>query len=216
MISRFFWCTQNDRHTKKYINIIKSSSENLLKILNDILDFSKIEAGKIELENRNFNLIHSLNIVYETFRNPAVEKKLQLKLIIDPKTPEYVIGDSGRLMQVLINLTGNAIKFTEEGSVTIRTVASINKNESSVVYIIFSVSDTGIGIHREKQNLIFESFSQASSDTTRKYGGTGLGLSISKRLVELMGGKISVKSKSDKGAVFSFTIPFPIGAANNT
>ncbi|MCK5823124.1 MAG: response regulator [Bacteroidales bacterium] len=190
----------------KYLDNIINSADNLLVVINDILDFSKLEAGKIEFEQVEFNLYLLLDKLIDTFQFKTKQKKISLKLDINSNVPEYVIGDKTRLNQVLTNLISNAIKFTEKGSVSIiiKTVDS----DLNIVTIYFSVVDTGIGISKDKIKTIFSSFSQASSDTTRKYGGTGLGLTISKQLVELQGGKIYVKSKPNKGTTFSFNITF--------
>ena len=190
----------------KYLDNIINSADNLLVVINDILDFSKLEAGKIEFEQVEFNLYTLLDKLIDTFQFKTNQKKISLRLDINSNVPEYVIGDKIRLNQILTNLISNAIKFTEKGSVStiIKTVDSDLNN----ITIYFSVVDTGIGISKDKIKTIFSSFSQASSDTTRKYGGTGLGLTISKQLVELQGGKIYVKSKPNKGTTFSFNITF--------
>ncbi|MCK8824050.1 response regulator [Fuchsiella alkaliacetigena] len=193
---------------QKYISKIQRSSDDLLKIINDILDYSKIEAGSLELEETNFYIHEVINNVVEMFTYQAQEKGLELKAALDPQVPAYVEGDPLRLKQVLINLTSNAIKFTESGEVTlIVNVVAIKEKE---VEIIFSVKDTGIGIAPEEQQDLFQEFSQADSSTSREYGGTGLGLSISKRLVELMDGQIWVESELNKGSTFSFSLCFAI------
>jgi len=196
---------------KKYLNVIRKSAENLLVIINDILDLSKIEAGKMEFEQTPFLVSDVLDTAYHTMLFRAEEKKLDFKLDIHDDVPKALIGDPVRLTQVLINLSGNAIKFTENGSVTIRVrLKNKNKNEESAD-VEFSVIDTGIGIPEDKLGKIFESFSQASSDTTRKYGGTGLGLTISKQLIELQGGAIQVTSTMGQGTSFSFHLAYQIG-----
>lgn len=206
---------------KKYLNAIKQSSDNLLVIINDILDFSKIEAGKLELEFIPFSILKMIEGVYNTMQFKSTEKGLELTYKIDEKVPAAVIGDSVRINEVLINLVGNSIKFTQRGSVRIscRNLGVYSDSHGTVipdiVNIEFSVSDTGIGIPQDKIATIFESFSQASSSTTRKYGGTGLGLTISKYLVELHGGKISIKSKEGSGTVFTCIIPFELTDAEN-
>ncbi len=197
----------------EYMKAIKQSSDNLLIIINDILDFSKIRAGKIETESIDFRLGEILQGLYNTFRFKTEEKNLKFINKIDPSLPDVIIGDPVRLNQILINLIGNAIKFTEIGSITIEC-QQIERGDE-LVTIKFSVTDTGIGIKEDKLDTIFESFSQAASDTTRKYGGTGLGLTISKQLIELQGGKIVVHSTINKGTTFSFTLPFAIGSQNN-
>ncbi|TAH41798.1 MAG: response regulator [Bacteroidetes bacterium] len=198
-----------DQQQTKYLNVIKKSSENLLVIINDILDLSKIEAGKMDFEKIAFSLHDCLDTVYHTMVFKSEEKSLELKQIIDEKVPEVVIGDPVRLNQILINLAGNAIKFTEKGSVTIQ-IKELNRHDN-ISILEFSITDTGIGIAQSQLDKIFESFSQASSDTTRKFGGTGLGLTISKQLVELQNGSIYVQSQPGQGTTFSFKIPYPIG-----
>ncbi len=198
---------------KKYLSVIRKSAENLLVIINDILDLSKIEAGKMEFEKTPFLVSDVLETVYHTLLFRAEEKKLEFKLDIKEDVPKALIGDPVRLSQILINLSGNAIKFTEKGSITVQ-VRVKNKNEENAD-VEFSVMDTGIGIPQDKLGKIFESFSQASSDTTRKYGGTGLGLTISKQLIELQGGAIQVTSTFGKGTNFSFHLIYPIGKAED-
>jgi signal transduction histidine kinase/DNA-binding response OmpR family regulator len=206
---------QSDLQPKQleYMKAIKQSSDNLLIIINDILDFSKIRAGKIEIESIDFRLSELLQGLYNTFKFKVEEKNLQFIHEIDSSLPDVIIGDPVRLNQILINLIGNAIKFTETGSITIECLL-LNKNTDSVS-IQFNIKDTGIGISENKLSTIFESFSQASSDTTRKYGGTGLGLTISKQLIEIQGGEIEVKSKLNVGTTFSFHLTFAIGSQTN-
>jgi hypothetical protein len=201
--------TNLDEHQKKYLNVIKKSSENLLVIINDILDLSKIEAGKMDFEKISFTLQDAVETVYHAMLFKAEEKKLNFSIKIDDSVPAVVIGDPTRLNQILINLAGNAIKFTEAGDVTIEIKELNRQGNNSIVQ--FSIIDTGIGISAESIQKIFDSFSQASSDTTRKFGGTGLGLTISKQLIELQGGKIQVKSELNKGTSFIFNLPFTIG-----
>jgi signal transduction histidine kinase/CheY-like chemotaxis protein/ligand-binding sensor domain-containing protein len=190
----------------KYLNGIKTSSQNLLVIINDILDITKIDSGKIEFENIEFTLDEMLETVHATIQFKAEEKGLSLAYYTDKDIPPVLLGDPVRLGQVLINIAGNAIKFTERGKVEIHC-RLIRKDDSSVT-IEFEILDTGIGIPEDKIEKVFESFSQASSDTTRKYGGTGLGLSISRELVHMMGGNIKVRSAIGEGTVFSFVINF--------
>ena len=197
----------------EYMKAIKQSSDNLLIIINDILDFSKIRAGKIEIEHIDFRLSDLLQGLYNTFKFKVEEKNLQFIHQIDSTLPDVILGDPVRLNQILINLIGNAIKFTETGSITIECFP-LNKNSDSVT-IQFNVKDTGIGISENKLSTIFESFSQAASDTTRKYGGTGLGLTISKQLIEIQGGEIEVKSMLNVGTTFSFHLTFAIGSQTN-
>jgi signal transduction histidine kinase/CheY-like chemotaxis protein len=198
----------------KYLDGIKKSSENLVVIINDILDLSKIEAGKMELEQTNFKLTEVVNLVKQIMQHKAEEKGLMLNVNYDESIPEIVIGDPTRLNQILINLAGNAIKFTEKGSVTI-SIKTLNKNDKTCE-LEFSVRDSGIGMNEEQLGKIFQSFTQASIDTSRKYGGTGLGLTISKQLVELHGGAIKVTSEPGKGSCFSFKISFPLGVEENS
>lgn len=189
---------------RRYTEIIQKSGESLLSVINDILDFSKIEAGKIELENHSFELHQCIEEVLDIFGTKAADAGLDLIYQIDPEVPDTIVGDTVRLKQVLINLVGNAIKFTREGEVLLTVQRrSVQQDE---VELWFSVKDTGIGIPKEKQHRLFQAFMQVDSSTTRKYGGTGLGLAISKRLVELMGGSISIESEPGLGTTFSFTM----------
>ncbi len=192
----------------KYLNSIKHSSDNLLVIINDILDLSKIEAGKINFEKIDFNIKEQLETVLTTFRLNAEEKSIGLEYHIDDDVPAVIVGDPYRLNQIIMNLTSNAIKFTEKGGITIR-VSCVEKTEHNAL-LQFNVIDTGIGIAADKLDYIFNIFTQETSSTTRRFGGTGLGLSISKRLVELQQGTISVASEPGKGSDFSFTIRFGI------
>lgn len=188
----------------EYLRLLKFSAENLLIIINDILDFSKIEAGKIEFEEADFSIKDLVNNTRLALLQRASEKNIQLQLLLDPELPHAVCGDPVRLGQILTNLISNAIKFTEHGKVTV--VASCNQKTKAHTIIDFEISDTGIGIAADKQEHIFESFAQAASDTTRKFGGTGLGLTITKRLLELMGTEIKLKSELGKGSVFYFSL----------
>lgn len=190
----------------EYLNILKFSSENLLVLINDILDFNKIEAGKIEFEEVDFNLARLIDNIRLAQIQRAQEKNIRLKLMMDEDIPNAVIGDPVRLGQILTNLIANAVKFTKEGKVIISATLAEETKDHTV--IDFEVEDTGIGIAPDKIDRIFESFTQASSDTTRKFGGSGLGLTISKRLLELQGSKINVKSELGKGSVFSFSMKF--------
>ncbi|MFN5347310.1 MAG: ATP-binding protein [Bacteroidota bacterium] len=195
----------------KYLEVIKKSGENLLVIINDILDLSKIEAGKMELEQRPFPLRSTLENVRLILNIRAEEKGVFLNEIIDSNLPDYVVGDETRFTQVITNLVGNAIKFTEKGGVTLK--AEVLNIDAVNARIKFSVIDTGIGIPQDKLAKIFESFSQASDDTTRKFGGTGLGLTISKQLVELHHSSLEVTSVPDVGSTFYFTVDFKIAEA---
>ncbi|MCU0240636.1 MAG: PAS domain S-box protein, partial [Pyrinomonadaceae bacterium] len=198
---------------------INSNSEMLLSIINDILDFSKIEAGQLDIEKTSFNLIEVVEYVNKLLSFKASAKGLNLLCDIDKDISFRVIGDSNRLRQILLNLVGNAVKFTEKGKILLET--KIHRVSPKYVEVIFSVSDTGIGISEEKQKIIFDKFSQADISTTRKYGGSGLGLSISKSLVELMNGEISVESRIGYGSKFTVKMPFEISknrkkSANDT
>ena len=196
--------TLNDEQ-KEYLDMLRISADNLLNVINDVLDISKIESGHIEIEKIEFNLWELIESIGVTLGIKASQKKLELLCYSNPDVPQYVMGDPTRLRQILINLAGNSLKFTEKGEIAINV--KILKREDEKVSLHFTVKDTGIGIPKEKQAKIFESFSQVDSSTTRKYGGTGLGLSICKQLAELMGGKIWVESEVSKGSTFHFTLP---------
>jgi PAS domain S-box-containing protein len=191
-----------------YLKMANDSAGTLLKIINDILDLSKIEAGKLEMDIVDFNLHSLVEKATTSLAFSAKEKGIEMHLNIDSSVPTYVKSDPARLQQILINLISNAIKFTENGEVTV-AVKSINDN-SDIPELEFSVLDTGIGIPANKQNLLFQNFSQADGSMTRKYGGTGLGLAISKNLVEMMGGMISVESIEGVGSKFFFNLKMPI------
>lgn len=195
--------TELDSEQREYLETVKLSADSLLTVINDILDFSKIEAGKAELDVRPFNLRDTLEGAMRTLALRADEKGLELLCELAPETPEVVRGDSSRLGQVVLNLVGNAIKFTHEGEVGLKVEFAEKDGEDRILH--FTVSDTGIGIPAEKHELIFDPFAQADTSTTRKYGGTGLGLSISTRLIHLMGGKIWLESEVGKGTRFHFT-----------
>jgi len=189
----------------KYIENIKASGNNLLVVINDILDFSKIESGKLTLEEIEFDFKNLIKHTINTIQVKSQEKKISLKYDISPDIPEIIIGDPVRLNQILINLLGNAIKFTNPHG-NVRLIATTGKADEGYVKILFKVEDNGIGIPHDKLNQIFLSFTQGESDTTRKYGGTGLGLSIVKQLIELQRGGISVDSQLGKGTSFTFFI----------
>ncbi len=191
---------------KEFITIIKSAGENLLTIINDILDISKIEAGMMTFEKNNFSIKETFKSLNIMLLGRAKEKNLELVFSCDKDVPETLLGDQTRLTQIIINLVGNAIKFTNEGSVKVHGKVSKMNKENTLIE--FSITDTGIGIHKDKLVTIFERFQQAESHTTRKYGGTGLGLSIAKQLIELQGGTLSVKSELNVGSVFTFYIPY--------
>jgi PAS domain S-box-containing protein len=189
---------------REYLDVVRSSADSLLTLLNDILDFSKIEAGKLEFESSPFALRETLEQTIKTFTPLARHKGLQLAWQVAPEVPEWLLGDSGRLRQVLVNLIGNAIKFTERGEVAVS--AKVAQSGPDWTELHFTVRDTGIGIPRDKQALVFAAFTQADPSTTRKYGGTGLGLTIVQRLVTMMGGTINLESEPGKGSAFYFTV----------
>lgn len=191
---------------KEYAEIVQTSSENLLTIINEILDFSKIEAGKMELEILDFDLRVTLEDVAEMLSLRAENSGLELICSIDPSIPFYLKGDPGRLRQILLNLAGNAIKFTKKGEVVIS--ATLQSDNDGIATILFEVRDSGIGIPESRLAAIFEPFTQADGSTTRTYGGTGLGLSISKQLTDLMGGKFGVTSREGEGSTFWFSVSF--------
>lgn len=199
--------TELSAEQREYMNLVKISANSLLQIVNDILDFSKIEAGKMAIEQISFSLDDILESTLKTLSTKAHERQLELLLSIAPDVPDQLIGDPGRLKQVIINLLGNAIKFTEKGEVIV-SVHLASPLQNGQVSVYFAVQDSGIGIPAEKFELIFHAFSQADTSTTRQYGGTGLGLSISAQLVKLMGGKINLESKPNEGSQFFFTLGF--------
>ena len=188
---------------RDYLELVKSSAESLFRLLNDILDFSKIDAGRLELEGIPFRLRDCLGRAVRALAYLAHEKGLELALDVDADVPEDVEGDPGRLRQILLNLLGNAIKFTERGEIVVRV--RLDARDADGVSLLFSVEDTGIGIPADKQVGIFEAFTQGDSSTTRRFGGTGLGLAIATRLTELFGGRIWVQSEPGKGSRFYFT-----------
>lgn len=186
------------------LNILKFSGENLLVLINDILDFNKIEAGRVEFEEIDFSLKTVANTIKEALGVKAKEKGIGLRIYMDSSLPEVVVGDPTRLSQILNNLIGNAVKFTEKGKVTV-DIALQSEDEESIC-IDFEVQDTGIGIPPDKIDNVFESFTQSNSTITRKYGGTGLGLSITRKLVELQGSSIKLESEVGVGSTFSFSL----------
>lgn len=199
---------------ERYLNAIQQSADNLLIIINDILDFSKIEAGKIIIEHFPFSLSNIIGNLKEMMDIKAQEKNLALEFMVDDSIPDQLKGDATRITQILVNLIGNALKFTEHGGVTIKVEnEGIHNNKIRVKY---SIKDTGIGISKDYVEKIFESFTQAGTDTARKYGGTGLGLTISKQLVDLMDGKIYVESQPNVGTTFFVEIDFVIAKNQNT
>ena len=197
---------------RSFVDTVRGCGEGLLTIINDILDFSKIEAGKIELENHPYDLWHCVEEACELLAPKTVEKGLDLVILIDPRTPAVVVGDVTRVRQVLVNLVSNAVKFTSQGEIVLTVYASPAPADGDLI-LNFSVRDSGIGIPKDKQDRLFQSFSQVDSSTTRQYGGTGLGLAICRRLTELMGGKIWIESDAGRGSTFHFTITVRQGAA---
>jgi len=200
--------TELNTEQRDYLLLVKSSGESLLSVINDILDFSKVESGKLDLEMIEFNLYDCVGETMKTLALRAHQKELELAYDAEPDVPSHLLGDPGRLRQILVNLVGNAIKFTQHGEVLV-TIEKPSQDARGVE-LHFKVKDTGIGIPQEKQSLLFKAFSQADSSTTRKYGGTGLGLAISARLVELMAGKMWVESGEGNGSTFHFTAHFVV------
>jgi PAS domain S-box-containing protein len=194
---------------REYLELIHVSAESLLTVINDILDFSKVEAGKLELDRIEFSLRDKMGDTMKSLALRAHSKGLELACHIPTSVPDALVGDPGRFRQVLVNLVGNAIKFTDKGEVVVRVRTHTRTPESVLLEV--AVSDTGMGIPPEKKSAVFAPFEQADSSTTRKHGGTGLGLAISSRLVELMGGKIWLESEPGKGSTFSFLARFAIG-----
>jgi two-component system sensor histidine kinase/response regulator len=206
---------------REYLELVKSSADALLTVINDILDFSKIEAGKLQLDATGFALRDSLGDTFKALGLRASQKGLELACRIAPDVPDDLVGDVGRLRQVLVNLVGNALKFTERGEVVVEVknadcrieIVDLDPNrQSEICHLHFSVRDTGIGIPADKQQTIFDAFVQADGSTTRKYGGTGLGLAISRRLIEMMGGHIGVESTPGGGSTFHFTARFGLAS----
>jgi PAS domain S-box-containing protein len=198
--------TEINSEQREYLEMVKSSADSLLRLLSDILDFSKVEAGKVELVDHEFALGPSLAETLQVMRFRAQQKGIELRWRVDANVPERVMGDATRLRQVLVNLVGNAIKFTERGEVSVQV--ETQALDDTRVILHFRVTDSGIGIPKEKQSMIFEAFTQADSSTTRNYGGTGLGLAITTRLVMLMEGKLWVDSEWGQGSTFHFTVTF--------
>jgi signal transduction histidine kinase/DNA-binding response OmpR family regulator len=195
---------------RDYLDMVRSSADALLVVINDILDFSKVEIGKLELDDQDFSIRECLGDTLKTLSLRAATKGLELAFHISADTPEVLVGDAGRLRQVLVNLVGNAMKFTARGEVVVRV--GVESNAVDAVELHFAVTDTGIGIAAEKQQSIFQPFHQADGSSTRRYGGTGLGLTISARLVALMGGWIWVESEIGAGSTFHFTARFGISS----
>ena len=200
--------TTVDTEQQKYLNGVKKSADDLLLIINDILDFSKVEVGKMHLDTVPFLLRNSIGWTLQSFAARAAEKGLELLFYLEPETPDTLIGDPGRLRQVIVNLVGNAIKFSANGQIQLK-VSVLESNETDCL-LSFALSDEGIGITPEKMDKVFNPFEQADLSTTKEYGGTGLGLSISRNLVELMGGTIRAISELGKGSTFIFTARFEL------
>jgi signal transduction histidine kinase/DNA-binding response OmpR family regulator len=201
-----------------YVSMFQSAGENLLNIINDILDISKVEAGHLELEQTGFDLADLVVSTCDIMAERAASKGIDFSIMNGKGLPDFVVGDPSRIRQILVNLVGNAVKFTKKGSITVSMALDDssdagNTSNPSTTRIRFSVTDTGIGIPENKIPIIFENFTQSSSSTTREYGGTGLGLAISKRLVILMGGTISVSSREGEGSCFSFIVPLTVSEA---
>ncbi|MBI3141774.1 MAG: response regulator [Bacteroidetes bacterium] len=204
--TRLLLGTQLDATQNEYVNTIQTSANHLMAIINDILEISKIKAGEIEFEELPVSLTKLVMNAVNTFKALANQKKISLYEEIDRKIPPYILGDQTRLNQILLNLIGNAVKFTEQGSVVVRV--KLEQETEQRVHLRFEVEDTGIGIGQDKLETIFDKFKQAEASTARNFGGTGLGLSICKNMVELQGGQISVTSEPGKGSIFFFTLNF--------
>ncbi|HSC38770.1 MAG TPA: response regulator, partial [Chitinophagaceae bacterium] len=205
--------TSLQRAQREYLENVRKSAYGLLTIINDILDFSKLEAGKLFIDNSSFRLNELVEETVDLLAVKAYEKKLEMLFWTDPQLPALFNGDATRIRQVLVNLLGNAIKFTETGEIFIRVNKTGNiyyRNDKKLVDITISVQDSGIGIADEKLSQVFESFTQADSSTTRKYGGTGLGLTISKSLAELMGGTLTAESAAGQGSIFTLRLALEI------
>ena len=195
---------------REYLSMVKTSSDSLLTVINDILDFSKIEAGKLDFESNEFNIRSGIEATMKALAIRAHEKKIELNCRVRPEVPDVLVGDPSRLRQIMVNLVGNAIKFTERGEVTLDVQEE--SGEAGSVLLHFSVADSGIGIPLEKQATIFDAFTQADGSTARRYGGSGLGLTISRRLVELFGGRLWLESAPGRGSTFHFTARFAVPA----
>ncbi|KJU84274.1 sensory box histidine kinase/response regulator [Candidatus Magnetobacterium bavaricum] len=205
-MTEFVLDTELKKQQRDYLDLVLTSANSLLTILNSILDFSKIEAGKLDIESIAFDIYPLVENIFDTLSMQAHKKGIELYCRIKPNVPTRLIGDPARLSQVIINIVGNAIKFTEEGEVAAIVNIEPDSLDGNTIMLHFSVSDTGIGIQQDKIDYIFSTFSQADGSTTRKYGGTGLGLTISRQLVSLMGGDIWVESKEGSGSTFHFTV----------
>jgi CheY-like chemotaxis protein len=217
--------TQLTPEQREFLTLVKTSAGSLLAILNDILDFSRIEAGKLELEPVPFALRESLSTTLKTLALRADQKGLELASYVHSDVPDALVGDSGRLRQVIVSLVGNAIKFTDQGEVIVEVRShqeagaqdvALEADEDSAIVLHMSVRDTGIGIPEEKHRLIFEPFTQADGSTTRKHGGTGLGLAIASHLIQLMGGQLWLESIVGQGSTFHFTLPLAVQRSTST
>ncbi|HEX9867598.1 MAG TPA: response regulator, partial [Candidatus Tectomicrobia bacterium] len=197
---------------REYLTAVKTSGDALLDIINDILDFSKIEAGKLALDAAPFALRNSLGTTLKTLALQAHAKDLELAYAVQSEVPDLLVGDPGRLRQILVNLVGNAIKFTQQGEVVVTVETASPVTDAVILHV--AVKDTGIGIPADKQHVILEPFMQADGSTTRQYGGTGLGLAISKQLAELMGGRLWLESEAGHGSTFHFTVRFSVQPAS--
>ena len=208
--TRLLLGTNLDKTQNEYVNTVQDSANHLLAIINDILEISKIKAGEIEFEELPISPTKMVMNAVNTFKVMATGKNVALFEEIDRRVPPYILGDQTRLNQILLNLIGNAVKFTEEGAVVVKV--DLLEDSKHKVKLKFSIIDSGIGIPEEKLETIFDKFKQAESSTTRNFGGTGLGLAISKDMVELQGGKIFVESEPGKGSTFSFELTFKIAS----
>jgi len=207
-ISNLLLQTNPDPDQLELIKTLRFSANHLMTLVNDVLDYSKMESGKIVFEQIQFNLNDFLDEIRRSYSFRSKEKNLEFSIIKIPGVPDEVTGDQIRLNQILSNLLSNAFKFTSEGSITITVKEKERTGNKSTIE--FRVNDTGIGVPKDKQSILFDSFTQASPDTTRRFGGTGLGLAICKKLVELQGGRIYVESKPEKGSDFIFTLTFGV------
>ncbi|MGI9472893.1 MAG: response regulator [Rubripirellula sp.] len=205
--------TDDDRAQQEYLSVVRESAESLLAIINEILDFSKIEAGKLELESIDFELREEIGSTLKSLGVRAHAKDLELTWHVNQDVPIWIRGDSARLRQLIINLVGNAIKFTSVGEVDVD--AQLESQDESGLVLHFLVKDTGVGIPADKHDKIFSAFEQADMSTTREFGGTGLGLAITQKITEAMGGRIWLESKPNKGSTFHFTLPFEYGREQN-
>jgi signal transduction histidine kinase/CheY-like chemotaxis protein len=207
-----------DAEQKAFLETVHGSAENLLTIVSDVLDFSKIEYGKLELDHHTFTLHGLIDGVVALLDFQATKKSLKLASNIDQRLPGDYLGDATRISQVLINLVGNAIKFTERGKVRLEICAANSKpgDDPTILRLLFSVHDSGIGIPADRLDRLFKVFSQVDASTTRRYGGSGLGLAISRKLTELMGGTIAVRSTPDQGSTFSFELPLQLAPPNGS